>query len=161
MDMAKKQKRKPKRGKLGGNVVLIGGGIALLAAVAAFAWMAFDGGADPPRRRVRQTPVVTDEMRVSIEVVDNDYVARDITVPVGAEVTWDFTGDLPHTVTDERGTFDSGTLGDGDSYVLTFADPGKHYYYCTLHHAMQGTITVGEGEPTATPDAATPDAATP
>ena len=33
-------------------------------------------------------------------------------------------------------------MTEGDEYVLTFEDPGTFYYYCTLHHSMQGTIIV-------------------
>jgi plastocyanin len=121
-------------------VVLAG----LLVVAGGLAFFAFGpgGGEAEPRRELRQTPVVTDESSVAVEVWDNDYGPRHLTVPRGAEVTWEFGGDAAHTVTEVGGLFDSDILEPGDKYVLTFADPGEYEYYCTLHHAMQGTLVV-------------------
>lgn len=38
--------------------------------------------------------------------------------------------------------FDSGLLGTGDSYELTFDDPGEYALFCVLHPAMTATVTV-------------------
>ncbi|MEX2246864.1 MAG: plastocyanin/azurin family copper-binding protein [Dehalococcoidia bacterium] len=123
--------------------ILLAVGIGALAALVAVGGiLAFTGGDDTPRRSVRQTPVVSDAAEVTVEVFDNDYEPRHLTINQGATVTWKFTGDLPHTVTHDEDAFDSGTLGRGDEYALTFEDPGEYAYYCTLHHAMQGTIVV-------------------
>ncbi len=40
------------------------------------------------------------------------------------------------------GAFDSGVFAPDDSYSRTFENSGVFYYYCTLHHGMQGTLTV-------------------
>jgi plastocyanin len=117
------------------------GAVALIALLAVAGYLAF-GGDEEPGRRLRQEPVVSEEQAVTIDVVDNDYEPRDLTIRPGTEVTWKFKGDLPHTVTDPDGRFDSGTLGPGSEFVMTFADPGEYFYYCVLHHAMQGTVTV-------------------
>ena len=142
--MAKKSKRTARRKKsfLASRtfLVLAGGTLAVVAAAAAF--YAFTGD-DAPKRKLRQDPVVTTEMDVTVEVFDNGFEPNDLTVPRGARVTWDFNGDLPHNVTEDRGAFESPTQ-DGGEWSLTFEDPGTYYYYCTLHHSMQGTLVVAE-----------------
>lgn len=97
-----------------------------------------DAETRPP---LRQQPVVSTERQVSVEVVDNDFIPNDLTVSAGATVTWQFVGDVPHNVVDDRSAFQSPTQEDGE-WSRTFEEPGTFYYYCTLHHAMQGTLTV-------------------
>ena len=67
-----------------------------------------------------------------------------LTLNKGATVTWNFTGDIPHNVTDDRGAFASDTLGHGEAFSRTFDTLGIFYYSCTIHHGMQGTLTVKE-----------------
>lgn len=118
-------------------------GLGCLAiAIVVLGFFAFAGGESSPRPRVRQTPVVTDERQFTIEVVDNDFQPKNLTVRAGTEVNWDFKGRAAHDVTEESGAFRSGTLGRGDEFILTFDEPGTYNYYCTLHHVMQGIIVV-------------------
>jgi plastocyanin len=141
--MAKKKPAR-KRGRLRGNATVMLGGLALVAVIALFGVYAFSGGGDSKRSRapLRQPTVVTAEKQVSVEIVDKDYTPRDLKVPVGATITFDNTGELPHTVTDDRGAFDSKIVSSGDSWSRTFDSAGIFYYYCTLHHGMLGTLTV-------------------
>lgn len=125
-----------------GRLILIAAA-AVLAGSATAAFFAFTGD-DAPRRSVRQEPVVTDEREVTVNVVDRDYAPRDLTIRHGATITWVWDGDLPHNVVEDRGRFESPLLRDGDKWSLTFDDAGEFYYYCTLHHVMQGTIRVVE-----------------
>jgi len=141
--VAKKQKRPARKGILN-NTTLAIGGLALVGIVVVGAWLAFDGGSAPKRKLLRQTPVVSTEQRVSVDVIDNDFTPRTLTVNKGATVTWKFSGSLPHNVTDDREAFASDTLGKGDEYHRTFDAAGVFYYYCTIHHGMQGTLTVKE-----------------
>jgi plastocyanin len=117
---------------------------ALAIAIAVVAFYAFASGSDAPKARARQEPVVSTEMDVTVNVIDRDYEPRDLTVQRGATVTWKFKGDLPHDVVEDRDAFRSPILEKGDEWSLTFEDSGTFYYYCTLHHSMQGTLTVAE-----------------
>ncbi len=118
-------------------------GLACLAtAIVVLSFFAFVGGEAAPRRSVRQTPVVSDEPRVTVDVVDNDFEPKHLTVRPGTEVVWEFKGREAHDVTEDGGAFESGTLGLGDEFTLTFDEPGTYYYHCSLHHAMQGTLIV-------------------
>lgn len=114
----------------------------LAAAIVVLGFFAFIGGDDGSRRSVRQTPVISDEPNVIVEVIDNDFEPNHLTIRAGAEVVWEFKGRAAHDVTESGGGFESGTRGRGDEYILSFDEPGTYYYYCTLHHAMQGTLIV-------------------
>lgn len=69
-----------------------------------------------------------------------------ITIDQGDTVEWEWTDNLPHTVTSNAGgaeTFNSGTLtGNGQTFSHTFANVGATTYKCNVHAMMQGTITV-------------------
>jgi plastocyanin len=140
MSPRKKQRAQPWwKGSRGLLVV----GIVSIGAIVAIALMAFGGdGEGLDRRPVHVPMVISEEQQVTIEVVDNDYEPRNLTMRPGTEVTWEFTGSLSHTVTDPAGAFDSGTLGRGDTFTMTFDEPGEYSYYCILHHAMQATLVV-------------------
>ena len=86
---------------------------------------------------------------VTVMVVDSSYEDAIIIVDVGTTVVWEVNATLPHTVTAEDGSFDSGMLNDGDTFSYTFTEPGEYPYYCTFHGApggfgMSGTVTVNE-----------------
>jgi plastocyanin len=62
--------------------------------------------------------------------------------PAGAPVLWLFQdGDIPHTVTADNGSFDSGHKVN-DEYRLRFDHPGTYSYHCTLHPDMKGKVIV-------------------
>ena len=123
-------------------MLFVGGAAILVAIVIGTVVLAVagdDGGGDALEG---VTPVVSSSLQNTVDVVDNDFEPRELTVRPGTRVTWRFEGNDAHDVTEDRGAFESGTMTEGDEYVLTFEDPGTFYYYCTLHHSMQGTIIV-------------------
>lgn len=83
----------------------------------------------------------------TVKAIDSAFDPRDITVKVGTTLTWDFVGSLPHTVTADDGSFDSGTKNKGATFTQTFTSAGTFKYHCTLHGGkggvgMAGTVTV-------------------
>ena len=145
--MANKKKRKSstKRSFVRSRslALVLAGVIVVLIGAVAYVLMSGDD-TSATSRRLRQDPVVTSDMAVSVDVVDRDYDPRDLTVPKGATVTWKFKGDEAHNVVSDEGLFESPTLEKGDEWSLTFDQPDTYTYYCTLHHAMQGTVVVTE-----------------
>jgi plastocyanin len=116
---------------------------ALIVAVMVAAFFAFrGGGGGRTTAHVRQQPVTSDSAETSVKVFDNDFEPRDLTVHRGSTITWDFKGKRPHNVTDDNGGFASETLAQGDSWQFVADKTGVFTYSCTLHHAMQGTLTV-------------------
>lgn len=92
-----------------------------------------------------------------VEVVDNNFEPRQLTVAAGTEVTWFQTGTQPHDVTADDGSFESHpdcSVGDptkcmrpGGEFKRRFTEAGSFPYYCTVHgfrggSGMAGTITV-------------------
>jgi plastocyanin len=136
--MAKESTTRQRR-KASGWLLWAGIG-ALGAAVVLIGYFAFAAPGDRASR-ADQTPVVTDEPEVRVAVVDNEYEPNHLTIKPGTEVTWEFSGDLPHNVVDEAGAFTSDIMRRGE-YVRVFDEPAEYRYYCTLHHAMIGTLIV-------------------
>jgi plastocyanin len=142
-----RQKSKTARRKRNRTLLTAVAAVALAAVVVAAFVLAMQGGGSSSKPSVRGatslTPVVFTGQEASVKVIDTDYSPKAIRVPVGATVTWDFTGSLPHTVTDESKSFDSGTKQQGESFVHTFSSAGEFDYYCIIHHVMAGRVIVG------------------
>jgi plastocyanin len=81
-----------------------------------------------------------DQGVVLVSAYDGYFYPADITVPSGTTVVWTNEGEMPHTVTAHDGSFDSGTLYPGESYQVTFYEPGTYTYQCS--DSMQGSVTV-------------------
>lgn len=65
-------------------------------------------------------------------------------VAAGTEVTWTNEDGFAHTVTNDGGDteFDSGNLAEGETYSMTFDEPGEYSYLCTIHTQMKATVIV-------------------
>ena len=77
---------------------------------------------------------------------DNFYSPDEITVAVGATVTWQITqGDANHDVVAADGSFRSNSpMGRGDLFSYTFTKAGEFAYMCSFHIAehMVGKVLV-------------------
>lgn len=76
-----------------------------------------------------------------------------VSIVAGGSVTWTVgTDPEQHTVTPrEQGAFEgSGQLFTGDTFTVTFDQPGVVEYFCSLHPNMVGTVEVAAAA-TATP----------
>jgi len=99
-----------------------------------------------------QGTVISDEAQVKVDIRDFTFQPEDLTIQAGTEIVWENRDRAPHTATAE-GEFDSGTLGRGDSYSVTFEEPGTYRYICAIHPYMTAKIVVTERveQPTASP----------
>jgi plastocyanin len=91
-----------------------------------------------------------------VTALDDSFLPEIAEVPIGTMVTWTHRGKSPHTITADDGSFDSGRLGEGDRFSITFKEPGPHPYHCIYHGAaggrgMAGVVQVGS-DGTAEPD---------
>jgi len=84
---------------------------------------------------------------------DKSFSPSVINVKVGDTVTWTNSDVMPHTVTSGTGPsdpnkgkeFDSGLstpLMPGKTFIHKFTTVGEFPYFCSLHPAMAGTVTV-------------------
>ena len=80
-----------------------------------------------------------------VAVSDSKFTPTNLQVPAGANVTWEWSGTLPHSVT---GTFEgeqilSPKLTGTGVFLFAFQKAGTFSYQCGVHgEAMKGTITV-------------------
>src|SRR5215203_6425424 len=82
----------------------------------------------------------------SVSIADHYFDVADIAIEPGTTVLWVNEGKVSHTVTADDGSFDSGELNPGDSYIVTFLGSGRLSYHCQLHSEMVGSVTVGGGD---------------
>jgi plastocyanin len=64
------------------------------------------------------------------------------TVNTGDSVTWVNTDGVPHTSTAAAEHQWGGLMYLGQTFTYTFDTPGQYLYFCEMHPAMVGTITV-------------------
>lgn len=77
-----------------------------------------------------------------VSIVDFAFSPATITISIGDSVTWTNEDPVIHDATSTSGAFDSGDLDQGESYTLTFSQPGTHDYLCTPHPQMTGSVVV-------------------
>jgi plastocyanin len=99
------------------------------------------------------TPPPCPPVTVDVDTLGFAYHPADITVYAGTTVRWTNSDPVTHTVTsDIPGIFDSGDMGQGQTWSFTFDTPGDYGYYCIPHPFMTGTVHVISGAcPTSTP----------
>jgi plastocyanin len=75
--------------------------------------------------------------------IDNFTFKPDvITIPKGTKLQWENDDDIPHTVVETQGKFNSPALDTDDKYAFTFDVPGTYEYFCGLHPHMKGKVVV-------------------
>jgi len=71
------------------------------------------------------------------------FAPRTPSVKAGTTITWTNAESIPHTVTANDGSFDSGVLQQGGTLSHTFDAPGAFEYICAIHpEQMRASITV-------------------
>jgi plastocyanin len=80
----------------------------------------------------------------AVTIVDFGFEPVELSVPVGATVTWTNTGNATHTVKWSDGTPESAGLANGDTYQRTFDAVGSFGYVCGIHGSMAGTVAVSQ-----------------
>ncbi len=98
----------------------------------------------------------------SVSMGDNFFQPQSINAQVGQAVEWKNDGNLPHTVTADTGSFDSGLVFKTKTFSQLFEAAGTFTYACAVHPEMVGTVVVAATAPAPTPaPTAVPAAANP
>ena len=116
-----------------------------IAVAAAFAWLVLGIAMAFPVRGGSH----------AVQIVDFAFSPATLTIQVGDTVTWTNADGVVHTATAGSAAFDSGDLAQGESYSVTFTEPGTYDYLCTPHPSMTGRIVVA---PPTVPASAMPSA---
>ena len=82
---------------------------------------------------------VVPEGAVKVQISAFTYQPEPVRVQAGEPVVWtNRDGGVPHTVTATDGSWDSKIMEMGDTFSMTFDEPGVYVYICTLHPPRQG-----------------------
>ena len=68
------------------------------------------------------------------------YNPEALPVRVGDTVTWTNRDIVPHTVTAEDGSWDSGEIGAGETWTMIITDDFAGSYFCVYHPGMQSKV---------------------
>jgi len=79
---------------------------------------------------------------IDIVSVPDGFGPSTITVDVGTEVVWTNTDGASHTSTADGGAWDSGSLGQDESFSFTPSEAGTFAYFCAIHPSMTGELIV-------------------
>ena len=77
-----------------------------------------------------------------VKIEDFKFDPEELTVPIGAHVTFTNADVAPHTATADDGSFDTERLNRGEEMEITLTEPGEFTYFCRFHPGMKGRITV-------------------
>jgi len=84
----------------------------------------------------------------TVSVQDDAFVPSRVEFTAGTTLTWTLEGAEQHTITADDGSFDSGIVNPGGTFVHVFDTAATIPYYCQIHGApggigMAGVIVVG------------------
>ncbi len=82
------------------------------------------------------------DAKATITIDNFTFAPEELTVPVGAVVTWVNRDDIPHTIVEKDKAFRAKALDTDDSYSFTFTAAGDFNYICGLHPFMKGRVIV-------------------
>lgn len=94
-------------------------------------------------------------MQQTVRIDGSKFLPGNLQLPVGATVTFENLDAVPHDATANDGSWETETLGDGESGTVAFPEVGEWRYICTIHPGMKARITIIEEAPaqgTATAD---------
>jgi plastocyanin len=99
--------------------------------------------ADPNSGIIQAAAPAVPNPDVNINITDDGYEPRSITIAAGTIVRWENVGHQMHTVTSDTGLWDSQEMDTGRSVRVFFAKPGTYTYRCTSHpDKLRGTVIV-------------------
>lgn len=95
-------------------------------------------------------PPVIAGQEYTVEMSVLGFTPEDLEVPTGSTITWKNVDPIEypvvgsaHQLKSTDGTFDSGRIAKGASYIETFNDPIEIWYVCEIHpHTMAGALRV-------------------
>lgn len=100
------------------------------------------GDTSPPTTSAPPEPNDTTAATGTAITISSFAFGEPAAAAVGGEVTVTNTDATSHTWTARDGTFDSGSLGGGDSFSFVFDAAGDYDFFCSIHPSMTGSISV-------------------
>jgi plastocyanin len=79
----------------------------------------------------------------SVSIKNFAFSISSLSVKSGTTVTWTNNDATTHTVTADDGSFDSGNIAPGATFMHTFSTAGTIAYHCSIHTTMKAKVVVG------------------
>lgn len=82
----------------------------------------------------------------TVTMEQSRYAPDSLEVAPGTEVTFENMDPYAHTVTSAEGStveFDSGELGQDETFTQTFEEAGTYDFFCEIHPTMRAEVVVG------------------
>jgi plastocyanin len=97
-----------------------------------------DKGAKPPPSGEPQSG------EASVKIVNFEFKPQTVVVKAGTKVTWTNDDTNIHDIKDTSplATPVSQSLNKGDTFSITYAQPGAYKYECGIHPYMTGSVEV-------------------
>jgi plastocyanin len=94
------------------------------------------------RRSGSEAPAVPSGADTVVALRNVALDPAEIRIRAGQTVAWLNHDPLVHTITADDGSWDSGDIRPGGTFLRTFAAPGRYTYHCRPHPQMRGVIIV-------------------
>jgi plastocyanin len=88
-------------------------------------------------------PAATPVGAAAVSIANLAFDPPSLDVAAGDTIVWRNDDTVPHTVTADDGSFDSGIFDPGATFSQVFENPGTFAYHCNVHPQMKGRIAVG------------------
>ena len=79
---------------------------------------------------------------ITVDIIEFAFSESAASVPVGSTIAWTNSDQFDHSVVARDRSFESGSLGAGDTFAHVFETPGEYAYICGIHPYMEGTVSV-------------------
>lgn len=106
-----------------------------------------DGDMYDPTMETEGTTTITEDKNLSVfdlVLIEDMSFVSEATIYVGQTVKWTNNDSVNHTATADEGSWGTGTIKPGGSFVKRFDEPGTYTYFCSYHPEMTGTVVVEE-----------------
>ena len=116
--------------------------IAATSAVALTACSSSDSAAD---NSTVDTAADVSASGGAVDITKSRFGPLEIDVAIGDTVTFTNSDPFAHTVTSKDAAaqqFDSGNLGENETFQVEFAAAGTYAYFCEIHPTMRATVVV-------------------
>jgi len=120
--------------------------VALVAAVLALGACGGGGKSDgaAPRPATQAGASAPTGGDPAVQIVNFEFQPQKLTVKAGTTVTWTNRDTAIHAVKDTSplATPVSKDLAQGDTFSITYSQPGSYPYICGIHNYMTGSVEV-------------------
>ena len=101
-----------------------------------------DQAAKPPPSSSQGSVPLSGE--APVDIVNFEFKPQKVTVKAGTKVTWTNTDTAIHDIKDTSplATPQSKDLAKGDTFSITYSQPGSYSYICGIHQYMMGSVEV-------------------